>query len=294
MRVTFWGVRGSVPTPGPYTVRYGGNTSAIEVRLGDGTCILLDGGTGLRELGRAVGGLARLPVFHLLVTHVHWDHVLGVPFFAPLYRPDARVIFHPAGGDRSTLYGPEQLFDGRRFPVRLHQLPANIERAKVEGPLDERTIGSARVRAIRLNHPGGATGYRIDDADGASIVLYTDQELPPGVDHVAPPVRGEDLVEFARGAGALIHDAQYVDRDLPQRRGWGHSTIPAVLELGRIAEARMLVLYHHDPDRGDEELDEIGVAAAKWWKAKVGGGAVIVAREGLVLDVTRDATAVLP
>jgi phosphoribosyl 1,2-cyclic phosphodiesterase len=287
MRVTFWGVRGSMPTPGPRTVRYGGNTSAIELVLADGTAILLDGGTGLRELGRSLAG-KDLPVFHLLVTHVHWDHVIGVPFFAPLYRPEARVIFHPAGGDRSILYGPEQLFDGRRFPLRLHQVPAQIERAQVETPLDERTIGSARVRAIRLNHPGGATGYRIDDADGSSLVLYTDQELPPGASHTTPPVVQEDLVAFARGAGMLVHDAQFVAEDFPARVGWGHSIIPSVLELGRAAEVRALALSHHDPDRDDDELDAISTSASAWWRKEVGAGSVIVAKEGLSFDLGPD------
>ena len=294
MRITFWGVRGSVPTPGPRTVRYGGNTSSIAVRVMDGTVILLDGGTGLRELGRSLAAEATLPVFHLLVTHVHLDHVLGVPFFAPLYRPDARVIFHPAGGENSTLYGPEQLFDGRRFPLRLHQVPSQIERAKVAAPLDDRTIGSARVRSIRLNHPGGSTGYRIEDADGSTMVLYTDQELPPGVEHNAPPVLRDDLVRFAAGAQLLIHDAQYVESDLPEKQGRGHSTVPAVLELARAAAVPTVVLYHHDPDRDDEMLDVIGVDAAAWWHKHVGAGAAIVAAEGLTLDVSKNGTTRAP
>lgn len=288
MRVTFWGVRGSVPTPGPRTVRYGGNTSTIEVRVADGTSILLDGGTGLRELGRTHVQEPTLPSYHLVVTHVHWDHLLGVPFFAPLYRPGARIVFHPAGGDRSILYGPEQLFDGRRFPLRLHQLPAEIERAKVEGPLEARTIGSARLTGIRLNHPGGATGYRIDDADGSSMVLYTDNELPPGGDHIEPPIVMKDLQDFARGAGLLVHDSQYIEQDMPLKLGWGHSIIPSVLELGRTSEVHTLALYHHDPERDDDQLDAIGSSSALWWKDHVGAGQVVVAREGLSLEVTRD------
>ena len=293
MRVTFWGVRGSVPTPGPRTVRYGGNTSAIEVRVADGTSILLDGGTGVRELGRFHIAQPTMPTFHLVVTHVHWDHLLGVPFFAPLYRPGTRVVFHPAGGDRSILYGPEQLFDGRRFPLRLHQLPAEIERAKVETPLEARTIGSARLTGIRLNHPGGATGYRIDDADGSSMVLYTDNELPPGSRHVVPPIVMRELEDFARGASLLVHDAQYLQEDLPLKLGWGHSIVPSVLELGRAAEVHTLALYHHDPDRDDDQLDAIAVASEHWWTDKVGAGAVIVAREGLSLDVGRGTTSIL-
>ncbi len=286
MRVTFWGVRGSIPTPGPRTVRYGGNTSSIEVQLADGTLILLDGGTGLNELGRSLVQRAELPSLHLVITHVHWDHVIGVPFFAPLYRPDARLVFHPPGGERALGFGPEQLFDGRGFPLRLGDIPAVITRAKVATHLDERRIGSARVRAIALNHPGGSTGYRIDDADGSSVVLYTDSELaPPGAEHVSPRVEQQALVDFARGAGLLIHDAQYVEKDMPRRRGRGHSIVPAVLELGRLAEVRTLALYHHDPDRDDDTLDAIGDRVTRWWAEEVGGGNVIVAREGLSLDI---------
>jgi phosphoribosyl 1,2-cyclic phosphodiesterase len=296
MRVTFWGVRGSVPTPGPRTVRYGGNTSSIAVELQDGTIVLLDGGTGLRELGRSLQGIVKLPTFHLLVTHVHWDHVLGVPFFAPIYRPDTHVIFHPAGGDRGTHYGPEQLFDGRRFPLRLHQVPSEIERAKVDNPLDARTIGSARLTATRLNHPGGSTGYRLDDADGSSLVLYTDNELAPGPSHTQPPVEPFDfgrLREFAKGASLLVHDAQYTEADLPLKLGWGHSIVSSVLELGRTSSVNTIALYHHDPDRDDDALEMIDTAAQAWWKQHVGAGAAIVAREGLVLDVRKDAVIIV-
>ncbi len=286
MRVTFWGVRGSVPTPGPRTVRYGGNSSSIEVRLADGTVILLDGGTGLVELGRALGDGPQADTFHLLVTHVHWDHVIGVPFFAPLYRPDTRFVFHPVGGEHAATFGPEQLFDGRGFPLRLGEIPSEITRANVATHLDPRTVGSARVTAIALNHPGGSTGYRIDDADGSSLVLYTDNELsPPGADHVQPRVEVVALTEFARGAGLLIHDAQYVDADLPRKRGRGHSTVAAVLELGRQAEVRTLALYHHDPERDDDALDALSAGATRWWTEEVKSGAVIVAREGLSIDV---------
>jgi phosphoribosyl 1,2-cyclic phosphodiesterase len=293
MRVTFWGVRGSVPTPGPRTVRYGGNTSSIAVELADGTMVLLDGGTGLRELGRSLAGAVKLPTFHLLVTHVHWDHVLGVPFFAPIYRPGTRFVFHPAGGDRATLYGPEQLFDGRRFPLRLHQIPSEIERAKIDNPLSERTIGSARLTATRLNHPGGSTGYRLDDADGSSLVLYTDNELPPGTSHLSPPIDLAVIRDFARGCSLLVHDAQYTPDDMPLKLGWGHSIVPSVLELAREAEVKALALYHHDPDRDDDALAAIDETTAAWWAEQVGQGVALVAREGLVLDVRRDGVTVL-
>jgi len=219
--------------------------------------------------------------------------VLGVPFFAPIYRPGTRFVFHPAGGDRATMYGPEQLFDGRRFPLRLHQIPSEIERAPVSSPLEERTIGSARLRATRLNHPGGSTGYRLDDADGSSLVLYTDNELPPGAQHLAPPIDVETLRDFARGASLLVHDAQYVESDLPTKLGWGHSIVPSVLELARTSQVKALALYHHDPDRDDDALAAIDASTQAWWTHHVGAGVALVAREGLILDVGRDGVTIV-
>jgi phosphoribosyl 1,2-cyclic phosphodiesterase len=283
MRVTFYGVRGSIPTPGPDTVRYGGNTSCVAVRLADETLIILDGGTGMRQLGYhlMVDGISEQAV-HLCITHMHWDHIIGVPFFAPIYKQQTTVVLHPLVMETpSHVLTPEKLFDGLHFPLQMHQIPSRIVRPE---PTDQPwRIGSARVSRVGLNHPGGATGFRIDDGDGASLVFLTDNELnPPGARTVTPV----ELAKFAEGAGLLVHDAQYLEAEMPEKHGWGHSTIPQVLALGKAAGVRTLALYHHDPGRSDDALDVIARETGAWWERRVRAGRVIVAYEGLTLFVT--------
>jgi phosphoribosyl 1,2-cyclic phosphodiesterase len=278
MRVRFFGVRGSIPTPGPSTVRYGGNSVCVEVRLSDDTRIVLDAGTGIRECGKQIERDGYTGAIHLCITHPHWDHVIGLPFFGPLYSKDRRIIVHPmnaAGRERAR---NPIMFDGEHFPVRFADLPAQIERETSDC---EHRIGCARVSGIDLNHPGGAIGFRIDDeGDGSSLCYLTDNELnPPG----APVTTPAALARFAAGASLIIHDAQYLPSDMPAKRGWGHSLVDEVLALARDAEARAVALHHHDPDRDDAALDDIAAGAARWAEANARSLATIVAREGLAL-----------
>ena len=275
MRVRFFGVRGSIPTPGPSTVRYGGNSVCVQVELADDTRIVLDAGTGLRECGKHLAGHAG--AIHICITHPHWDHVIGLPFFGPLYVPDTRIVMHPMTAAGSERMRNPILFDGEHFPVRFADLPAQIERAAVE---PEHRIGSARITAIALNHPGGCNGFRIDDDDGTSLCYLTDNELDPPSGLVTPPAA---LARFAAGASLIIHDAQYLPADLPAKRGWGHSQVDDVLALARDAEARAVALFHHDPDRDDDALDAIAAHAAGWARDHAPGLSAIVAHEGLEL-----------
>ncbi len=279
MRLTFYGVRGSIPTPGPSTVRYGGNTSCAAVRLADGTLVVLDAGTGARVLGEELVAAGLPGTIHLFVTHHHWDHILGAPFFAPFYRADAHIVLHAMSQRAHAALGRMVLFDGEHFPIHAHDLPARLERPPVESVV---RVGSARVTRVALNHPGGADGYRIDDEDGASLCYLTDNELqPPGPVATSP----RELAAFARGAGLVIHDSQYLPSDMPAKHGWGHSLVPDVLALGRDAEARALALFHHDPARDDAALDALGRDAEAWAKERAPGMRVVVAAEGLAIDV---------
>jgi phosphoribosyl 1,2-cyclic phosphodiesterase len=278
MQVRFYGVRGSVPTPGPSTVRYGGNSVCVEVRLADGTCIVLDAGTGIRELGKALAAEGYHRPIHLFVTHGHWDHIIGLPFFGPTYARDTTMVLHSTTERSVRGMRNADLFDAAHFPVAFHELPARFERVEDFG---EHRVGSATIRHIELNHPGGATGFRIDDDDGSSVCYLTDNELdPPGARLTTP----EQLARFAAGTGLLIHDAQYLAEDMPAKRGWGHSVVDQVLALARDAEARTVALHHHDPDRDDAALDAVAAHAVRWTRDHTPALRAVVAHEGLTID----------
>ncbi len=281
MQVTVYGVRGSVPSPGPSTARYGGNTVNIAVQLADGTHLFLDAGTGIRQYGKdLVKQGVRGPV-HFLLSHQHYDHVIGLPFFGPIYQPDFELVMYPLEhqkieGDRSLA----EIFDGIRTPAGIGDLPSKIHFA--EALSTPWAIGSAQVTRIPLNHPGGAQGFRIDDGDGASLTLLTDNEMSPPGTPVSTPDR---LAEFSKRTGLLIVDAQYLPEDLPAKRGWGHGTVPEVLELGRISDPETLLLFHHDPDRSDDALDKIAEQAREFASSQMNRGPVEVAIEGMRFDV---------
>jgi phosphoribosyl 1,2-cyclic phosphodiesterase len=281
MQVRFFGVRGSVPTPGSATVRYGGNTVCVEARLADGTILIFDGGTGLRELGKVLLAEDHRGPLSLLLTHVHWDHIIGLPFFAPLWRKETTVRIYPLANDaHQDSARRRSLFDGVHFPVRGADIPAKMELLEPEE--GDWQIGSARVRRIGLQHPGGAQGFRCDDADGSSIAYLTDNELSPAGSGSAAT---EELARFTSGVNLLIHDAQYEEHEMSQKRGWGHSSLSSVIELGRMAETSHLVLFHHDPDRDDDALDALGWRAQAMLRQSNSLAAVTVAHEGLVVQL---------
>ncbi|HEY0476339.1 MAG TPA: MBL fold metallo-hydrolase [Kofleriaceae bacterium] len=279
VRVRFYGVRGSIPTPGPSTVRYGGNSVCVEVRLADDSCVVLDAGTGIRELGKALAAEHYHAPIHLFITHGHWDHIIGLPFFGPMYANDTTIVLHSTTERSVRGMRNVDIFDTAHFPVAFTELPARFHRVEDYG---EHRIGSATIRHIELDHPGGATGFRIDDADGTSICYLTDNELdPPG----ARVTTVDQLARFAAGTDLLVHDAQYLPGDMPAKRGWGHSVVDDVLALAALAEARTVALHHHDPDRDDDALDRIGEDAARRAREREPACRAIVAREGLTLTL---------
>jgi phosphoribosyl 1,2-cyclic phosphodiesterase len=280
MRVTFFGVRGSVPAPGPTTARYGGNTSCVEVVLQDETVVILDAGTGLRGLGASLLDSDRHRKVHLLLSHTHWDHILGLPFFGPLWRRDSEVLVYPLPTDAQERF-QRTIFDDIHFPVSSNDIPAKVGFAKPTGEVWQ--IGSARITRIALNHPGSAQGFRIEDADKSAITYLTDNELIQG--STDDPTL-DALARFSKNAELVIHDSQYISSDMPGKKGWGHSVVDDVLTLGARAEARKLVLFHHDPNRTDQELDGIGDSSIERMKALAPATEIVVASEGLTLQTS--------
>jgi phosphoribosyl 1,2-cyclic phosphodiesterase len=276
MHIRFWGTRGSIPTPGPTTVRYGGNTACVEVRDSTGALLVLDAGTGLRELGINLmnSNGARPVTIDLLISHLHWDHIQGLPFFRPAYLPNSvlRIIGPKHDRPMKELLGLRM--DDPFFPVDLDNIPANIDITEM-GDGSDRVIGPYRVRSASIFHPAPALAYRIE-ADGRSVVYATDTE-----DFMTG--KKNPVIELAAGADTLIHDAQFLPNDF--KESWGHSTIDAAIDVAAKAKVKRLVLYHHDPDRTDDALDHIGLTAQRDGRKKLPGLEVVVAREGLELEV---------
>ena len=273
MTVRFWGVRGSVAVSGPQFVKTGGNTSCTEVTCGDET-LILDLGTGLRALGAKL--LERGPVrASLFLSHYHYDHIAGLPFFGPAYDPDSALAIYGAtrkGKDvRQILSG--QMIDPY-FPIGLGAFNARLRFVTLQDG-GAAHVGAATVRAAELNHPGGAQGLRIE-CGGRSLVYATDFEHGTAAD--------ERLVELARGANMMIFDAQYLPDEYDaegagSRKGWGHSTWAVGVALARKAGVERLALYHHAPERDDAAIAKIGALA------KQAHPGAFVAREGLVVEV---------
>ena len=290
MKVKFWGTRGSIAKAGPSTLRYGGNTSCVEVRSGGGTLIVLDCGTGAHGLGadllvRSNGS----PIDgHLLISHTHWDHIQGLPFFAPLFQPDSSWhIYGPRGLGSSlteTLAGQMQY---SYFPVSLEQLAAQVEyHDLVEGTFD---IDDVSITTQYLNHPALTLGYRLE-ADGATVVYASDHEphradLAAGGDLTSDRQDGAHL-HFLQDADLVVHDAQYLAEEYGAKAGWGHSTVEYVVDAAIQAGVGRLALYHHDPARDDAAVDAI-VEMARARAATSGfAGEIFAAAEGVEIEVS--------
>lgn len=288
MRLRFWGTRGSCPSPGPSTVRYGGNTTCVEVRSDDGHLIILDAGTGIRELGRTlVAAAAGQPIRgDVFFSHAHWDHIQGLPFFTPAFQ----------AGNHFRLFGAPSLFRSLEvvlrqqmspvvFPVRFDALLARMEfREMVEHRHEENGI---EVRAINVRHPGGALGFRLcpHSAPERSVVFIPDNELDKFGDHADDAPTREELVQFARGARVLIHDAMYTGAEYMDHRGWGHSSYRDAVEFAIAAEVETLVLFHHDPERSDEELQvQLGLCR-QMVRERNGSVTVVAAAEGMEVPI---------
>jgi ribonuclease BN (tRNA processing enzyme) len=253
MLVTFWGTRGTIAVPGPDTIRYGGDTSCVSVES-EGKVLVIDAGSGVRALGEHLAGTQH-EIF-VMVTHLHTDHVMGFPHFAPLWEAGRTVHVLDADTDQGP-WSPLATLDGRHFPVQADQVPADLRRVEGDGLGFLRTHGFA-VERMRVNHPGATFGFRVE-ADEGAFVFIPDNELEqqsPG------SIPYDEFVAFCRGARILSHDAQFLANELNDRGGWGHSSVEAACRLARDAAVDHLLLFHHDPARTDPQMDAL-VALAR-------------------------------
>ncbi len=287
--VRFWGTRGSIPTPGHATKRYGGNTSCVEIRFDD-TLFICDGGTGLRELGLALLGRNSSGVeAHMFFSHMHWDHIQGFPFFVPAYAPKNRLHVYEVDASDTRV---QRLLHGQMrseyFPVTFADLGATISAGFFQGSALE--VDGVSVRCLAQNHPGQSYAYSFEK-NGTKIVYATDSELDLQLSNAdeartdltalrrLPP----EVVRFAAGADLLIGDAQYTDAEYPTKVGWGHARANTLVDLAVQANVRNCALFHHDPMHTDDAVDEkvrVGRERASRGSAPL---TVFGAREGLEL-----------
>jgi phosphoribosyl 1,2-cyclic phosphodiesterase len=265
----FWGVRGSIPCPGPETVRYGGNTSCVEIRCGE-RVLIFDAGTGLRPLGAHLDAQGTVDA-DLFFTHTHFDHICGLPFFSSAYAKTNKFRFW-AGHllpDHTLRYVLSEMMMAPLFPIPISVLGADISFHDFRSGETLNPAPGTTIRTATLNHPNGATGYRVEHA-GKSICYITDTEHTPGQPD-------QTVLGLINGADIVVYDSTYDDAEFAAHLGWGHSTWQEGIRLADVAKVKQLVIFHHDPGHDDDEMDRIAAAAAK---ARPG---TIVAREGMIL-----------
>ena len=268
--LTFWGTRGSIPSPGKDKAKYGGNTSCIELRLPDNQLIILDGGTGIRELGNALMARKRKVRAYILLTHYHWDHIQGLPFFAPAYGAGNTLTVLGAKHPQFPLH---KIFlsqmESIHFPVKASSLAAHINFKELSAK--NNSIANTDLQCLRSNHPGTTYSYSFS-FDNCKLVYMTDNEIIPHTDKARNHInyKRQTFVDFIQGADVLVHDAQYSDKEYRIKKGWGHSSWKEALTLAVESEVKHLVLFHHDPDHNDRFIEAI-VKDSKALLKKMGG-----------------------
>jgi len=281
VKAKVWGCRGSLAAPGPETVRYGGNTSCVEVRLSDDRLVVIDAGTGIRGLGLSMAGHEPGRI-DILLTHLHLDHLEGLGFFSPIW--DERYEIHIWGPpsdstslrDRITTY-----FSPPLFPVHLQDIPSHL--VAHDAPAEPWDLGGASVTAALVEHPGPTLGYRIQEGDG-TLTYISDHEPAKAGDLKTRSPETVSGYALAAGADVLLHDSQYTEDEYPHRVGWGHSSIADTVTFALMAKVHRLLMFHHDPLHGDAQLEQMLLRARELWGSER-DGLVLCAWEGMEFDV---------
>ena len=280
MQLRIWGCRGSLAAPGPETVRYGGNTSCVEIRAGE-TVLVLDAGTGIRPLGHELEDNGTR-VIHLLLTHLHLDHVEGLGFFRPVWHPETELhVWGPPSPVRRLEERIARYLSPPLFPVHLSDIPARL--VFHDAPEGEWEIDGIRVRSGPVSHPGPTIGYRLS-ANGGTFAYIPDHEPVLGADLADLPVDWISGHDLADGANILFHDGQYTEEEYPLKIGWGHSSVAHAVTFARRAEVDRLIVFHHDPLHTDEQLDGLGRRAAELWNGN-GSEPPTLAYEGMEIEL---------
>ena len=274
MIVEFYGVRGSAPTPGQQTVKYGGNTPCTYIESSKGDTLVLDSGTGIVGLGQRL--IKEEKDIYILLTHNHWDHIQGFPFFAPIYQFNRNIHIYVPPTDPPLYEAILKQMAHPFFPVPHDELHANV---KIHGLVDHEPtmkLCNFSIATKRLNHPNGGYAYRIENKEG-SIGYIVDNELDPPYEKATT---WEEWVDFLQGVDIMIHDAQYTQDEMPHKHGWGHSLIEDVVQLAKEAKVGTLILFSHDPARSDEQVDEL----VRNLRKRTYDFRIIAAREGMCLS----------
>ncbi|MFA6094024.1 MAG: response regulator [Elusimicrobiota bacterium] len=283
--VRFWGTRGSCATGSSKTVRYGGNTACVEVRIGS-LLLIIDCGTGLRELGQELGRefQDRSIDGHIFVSHTHWDHIQGFPFFSPLYDKKNVFTLYSVRGASGSL---EKIFSGSMasdyFPIPLSSLASRLRFVEMQEPVE---LGEARVSFHHLNHPGVCIGFRIE-AKGRSVTYLSDHETfaKLGGDNEGSRRLDTGIVDFVRGSDLLIGEAQYTEEEYPQKKGWGHSTFDDTVRCAVLGGVKKLALFHHDPEHTDDMMDGFVEHCRKLARKAASPVECFAAKDGLRIDI---------
>lgn len=280
MKITCYGARGSIPTSGKQTIKYGGHTACILVEV-DNKTLIFDAGTGIRQLGEDL--LHDKRDVYLLFSHYHWDHIQGFPFFKPAYQRGKKIHLLSAYLPKENARAVLDQMTSPHFPISGDQIQADVNVM----PMDHNnnlTLDDLHITSCALNHPGGGAAYRLEHSQ-ACFAYVTDNELcpPKAIDYTT----WDQWLKFLDGVDVLIHDAMYLDEELPRIQGWGHSLISRTLQLAKEAQVKHLILFHHDPDRTDQQLDKILKESQVWMEKQGSNCKVSMAKEKDVYHIMK-------